>query len=141
MLGRLARTIGSTCVAAGFAACVTGSGPARSSRDAIDHASSITMVTGEELARLGEHRTLMDALEQLRPSMLTSSGRPPRVSVDGSPPAELSFLRTISASQVREVRLQRASSSVGHSIIESNGDVVAGDVIVVTTSRGGRRER
>ena len=128
-------------MAAGFAACVTGSGPARSSRDATENAASMAVVTAHELARFGEHRTLMDALEQLRPSMLKSSGRPPRISVDGSPPTELSFLRTISASQVREVRLQRALWSVGNAVIDSNGDVVAGDMIVVTTWRGGRIDR
>lgn len=83
----------------------------------------------------------MGALERLRPSMLGLSGRPPRVSLDGASPAELSLLRTISVSEVREVRLQRASSSAGHSAIASNGDVVVGDVIVVTTWRGGRGER
>jgi hypothetical protein len=141
MLGRLGRTIRGTCMAAGLVACATGSGPARRSGDATDTAASISVVTRDELVRFGEHRTLMDALERLRPSMLGLSGRPPRVSLDGSPPAELSLLRTISVSQVREVRLQRASSSVGHSAIASNGAVVVGDVIVVTTWRGGRGER
>ena len=137
MLGRLGRAVLGTCMAAGLAGCVTGSGPARRSRSATDYAASKDVVTREELVRFGEHRTLMEALERVRPTMLGLSGRPPRVSLDGSPPAELSLLRTISASQVREVRLQRASSSVGHSAIASNGDVVVGDVIVVTTWRGG----
>jgi len=71
--------------------------------------------------------------------MLRSRGAsPPLVSVDGSAPAELSLLRTIQTSTVREVRLLRASSSVGIVGIAPNGDVIASDVIVVTTWKGGR---
>jgi hypothetical protein len=76
----------------------------------------------------------MEALEQLRPSMLLArGGRLPMLSVDGGPPTDLSILRTISTSVVREVRLQRASSSAGFSRILPNGDVIVGDVIVVIT--------
>jgi hypothetical protein len=69
--------------------------------------------------------------------LVSRGGTTPRVSVDGSPPADLSLLRTIEASAVREVRLQRASSSVGHAAIAVNGDVIVGDVIVVMTRHGG----
>ena len=55
MLGRVGRTLRSTCMAAGLVACATGSGPARSSRDATDNGPSNAVVTREELARLGEH--------------------------------------------------------------------------------------
>ena len=76
----------------------------------------------------------MEALERLRPSMLLArGGRLPLVSVDGELSTDLSVLRTISVLLVREVRLQRASSSAGYSRILPNGDVIVGDVIVVTT--------
>jgi hypothetical protein len=99
------------------------------------------VVTAQEMARFVRQGSLMDALKQLRPSMLNARGSVPLVSVDGSPPVEASLLHLIPASNVREVRLQRASSSVGHIIIAPNGDVVAGDVILVTTWEGVRRVR
>ena len=68
-----------------------------------------SVVTAQELAGLLRQGSLMEALERLRPFMLVSRGTTPRVSVDGSPPAELSLLRAIPASVVREVRLQRSS--------------------------------
>ena len=124
---------------AGLAAGCTGHAGTRRSSEATNNASSSTVVTAQELAGLARQGSLMDALERLRPNMLASRGTPPRVSVDGAPLAELSFLRSIPASTVREVRLQRASSSVGHAFIAPNGDVVLSDVIVVTTWPGGRR--
>ena len=99
------------------------------------------VVTTQEFASIVRQGTLLEALERLRPSMLLArGGRTPLVSVDGAPPTDLSVLRTISASHVREVRLQRASSSPVHSRILPNGDVVVCDVIVVTTLGSVRRE-
>jgi len=98
-----------------------------------DDGSSSTVVTAKELARVGQHGSLMDALERLRPVMVAGRGAVPRVSVDGSPPGELALLRTIQASAVREVRLERSSSSVGLPAVVPNGEVIVGDVIVVTT--------
>lgn len=97
--------------------------------------SPSTIVTAQQLARLVRQGSLMDAIEQLRPSWL-GRGSPPLVSVDGSTPADLSSLRLIPVSTVQEVRLQRASSSVGRSTITPNGYVRVGDVIVVSTRKG-----
>ena len=104
-------------------------------------ASASTVVTVQELAGIIRQGSLMEALERLRPFMLISRGTTPWVSVDGAPPAELSLLRTIPVSEVREVRLLRSSSSVGHVIAAPNGDVIVADLIVVTTRLGVRGER
>jgi hypothetical protein len=125
-------------VVTGLAAgCSTRGLTVRSSTREPHGASGYTVVTAAELARIGRQGSLMDALERLRPSMLASRGATPLVSVDGSPASDLSSLRMIGASDVREVRLHRASSSVGRSAVLRNGDVVVGDLIVVTTWRGG----
>ena len=138
------RVLGSAASALGVAALTacyahtswpTRSGEARTSLSAHE------VVTAKEFARIVRQGTLMEALEQLRPSMLQArGGRPPVVSVDGTAPTDLAVLRTIPASVVREVRLQRASSNTGYSRIRPNGDVVVGDVIAVTTLGGARRE-
>lgn len=104
-------------------------------------ASASTVVTAQELAGIIRQGSLMEALQRLRPFMLASRGTTPWVSIDGAPPAELSLLRTIPASEVREVRMLRASSSVGHVITAPNGDVIVADLIVVSTWQGGRGER
>jgi hypothetical protein len=96
------------------------------------------ILTNQELARLVRQGSLMDALQQLRPFWLGTRGTPPLVSLDGSTPTELSYLRQIPVSTVHEVRLQRASSSVGRAVIRPDGDVAAVDVIVVSTRRGDR---
>ncbi len=120
------------------AGCATGPARNRSSSEVTDGVSASTVVTAQELGGIIQHGTLMDALQRLRPFMLVSRGTTPWVSVDGSPPAELSLLRSIPASDVREVRLLRSSSSVGHVITAPNGDVIVADLIVVTTRHGGR---
>lgn len=102
--------------------------------------SASTVVTAQELTGIIRQGSLMDALQRLRPFMLASRGTTPWVSIDGAPPAELSLLRTIPASEVREVRLLRSSSSVGHVITAPNGDVIVADLIVVTTWQGGRAQ-
>jgi hypothetical protein len=101
-------------------------------------ASTNALVTRQELARFVRQGALMDALQQLRPFWLGTRGTPPLVSVDGSTPTEMSYLRQIPVSTVDEVRLQRSSSSVGRAVILPNGDVAVADVIVVLTRRGGR---
>jgi hypothetical protein len=125
---------------AGLAAgCVSHAVGTPSSNDVVSAAGGATVVTAQELARSTPQGMLLDALQRVRPLMLRSRGAsPPLVSVDGSAPAELSLLRTIQTSTVREVRLLRASSSVGIVGIAPNGDVIASDVIVVTTWKGGR---
>ena len=123
------------------AGCAPATVTNRNSGEVTYGASSSTVVTAQEFAQIVPQGSLMDALERLRPFMLVSRGTTPRVSVDGSPPAELSLLRMIPSSAVREVRLQRSSSSVGHAIVAPNGDVIVGDVIVVATWQGGRGER
>ena len=80
----------------------------------------------------------MDALQRLRPSWLRSRGASPMVSVDGGPAMELLSLRLISASLVREVRLERSTSGAGRASAPwSDGDVIVGNVIVVTTGHRG----
>jgi hypothetical protein len=124
-------------VVTGLAAGCSTRGLTRRSAREPHSASGYAVVTAAELVRVARQGSLMDALERLRPSMLTSRGATPLVSVDGSPASDLSSLRMIGTSDVREVRLQRASSSGGRSAVLPNGDVVVGDLIVVTTWRGG----
>lgn len=137
-----ARRSAITLAMTGLSACYTNVPlPAPRPNGASRNVSPSTVVTTQEFASIVRQGTLMEALERLRPSMLFArGGRLPLVSVDGAPPTDLSVLRTISASHVREVRLQRASSSAGHSRILTNGDVVVGDVIVVTTLGSVRRD-
>src|SRR5688572_17595156 len=93
--------------------CGTHAGVTPSSRAPTIAAAASTVVAGEELARVAPQGSLMDALARARPSfMLRSRGTTPLVSVDGSAPAELSVLRMIEVSAVREVRLQRSSSGL-----------------------------
>ena len=134
----LARRILSLLAIAGLAAgCATHSPATRRPSETASPSASV-VVTAQELARLVRQGSLMDALQQLRPSWLATRGTPPLVSVDGSTPTELSYLQLIPVSTVHEVRLQRASSSVGRSMIMPNGDVVVRDLIDVSTRKGGR---
>jgi len=104
----------------------------------IGSASASTLVTAQELAGIAQRGSLMEALQRLRPGWLQSRGAKPSVLVDGGPSTELSYLSTIPASTVLEVRLERSASSVGRATIAPNGDVVVGgNLIVVTTRRGG----
>ena len=125
-------------VVAVAAGCATSAIPNRGSAE-MSGASAGSVVTAQELARMVGTSSLMDALKQTHPSMLLPSrGATPMVSLDGSPATELSLLQTIPTSTVREVRRERSSSSVGRAAIASNGDVIVGDIIVVTTWKGGR---
>ena len=132
---RFARRSAITIAMAGLSGCYShASLPAPGSSGAGRSVSPGAVVTTQEFASIVRQGTLMEALERLRPSMLLArGGRLPLVTVDGAPPTDLSVLRTISASHVREVRLRRASSSAGYSRLLPNGDVIVGDVIVVIT--------
>jgi hypothetical protein len=103
--------------------------------------SASTVLTSKDLGRLVRQGSVMDALERLRPFWLVSRGTTPLVSIDGSSPADVSLLRTIPVSVVREVRLLRSSSSAVRASIMPNGDVIVGDVIAVSTRQGGRPEQ
>lgn len=133
----LARRVTSLLALTGLAAGCATQRPATRVPSEPGPSSASVVVTDQELARLLTQGSLMDALQQLRPFWLTSRGTPPLVSVDGSTPSELSLLRLIPVSTVREVRLERSSSSAGRATILPNGDVIVGDVIVVSTRRGG----
>jgi hypothetical protein len=126
------RTSGMLILAAFVTGCATGS---VGSRDALSRASLDAVVTSKELGGIGQQGSLMDALARVRPGWLNSHGATTGVSVDGSPSSELSYLRTIPASEVLEVRLERPSSSVGRVSIAPNGDVIVANMIIVTTRR------
>jgi hypothetical protein len=111
------------------------------SLDATSRFSEGTVLTADELGKVPRQGSLMEAMERLRPQWLTSRGATPWVVIDGAPPAELSVLQIVQASEVREVRLERSASSVGHAAFAANGAVVVGNTIVVTTRRGGRGQR
>lgn len=124
------------------AGCASHAGRETSSRAPTVGVAASTVVTAEELGRVAQQGSLMDALARARPSfILRSRGATPLVSVDGSALTELSILRTIEASAVREVRLQRASSGVVQPAIGPGGQVIVGDVIAVTTLAGPRVPR
>lgn len=124
-------------LAAQVAGCAAGS---VRSHDASTRVSAGTVVTAQELARIVRQGSLLEALEGLRPGWLRSRGAAPGVSVDGGTPAELALLDMIPASTVSEVRFERASSGAGHVVVAPNGRVTVGDMILVTTRRGGGRE-
>jgi hypothetical protein len=116
------------------AGCATG---AMSARGATERQWANTVITTQELDGIPQRGSLMEALKRLRPEWLASRGGTPYVTVDGAPPTDLSFLDTILASTIREVHIERASSSVGHSAVGPNGKLVVGDIIVVTSRHGG----
>ena len=135
IVARCVRTVFAIAVAGG---CTTSPVRYRNLGDP-SRASAGIVVDAQELARAASG-SLMDALQRLHPDMLVSTrGGTLLVSIDGSPPTDLSVLRTIPTSIVHEVRLQRSSSSVGQSGISPTGAVIVGDMLVVTTGGGARR--
>ena len=99
--------------------------------------SDATVVTATELMRVGQGGSIFTALQYARPSFLAARGGVPLVSVDGSAATDASILRSMSVSDVQEVRLVRGTSGAGRPAALPNGDVVSGgDVIVVVTRRG-----
>ena len=122
-----------------YSVALVGGCAARAARglDATRSASTGTVVTVQELERIVNQGSLMDALQQLRPLWLKSRGGTPAVSVDRGPSTDVSILRMVPASAVGEVRLERSTSSVGRATIAPNGDIhMGGTLIVVTTRRG-----
>ena len=99
-----------------------------------DGASGANVVTASDLASGGEGRTVLAALQQVRPSFLGRSGRLPAVSLDETPVTDVSILSLLTVSAICEVRLQRGTSGAGHALILSNGAVSGGgDVLRVRT--------
>jgi hypothetical protein len=86
-----------------------------------------------ELSRHLQAPSLHSAIQHMRPWFLSGRGRAPAVSIDGGPAVEISVLYLISVRDVLEIRLERASSSVGRQMVTPDGRVVVGDLIVVTT--------
>jgi hypothetical protein len=81
----------------------------------------------------------MDVLERIRPGWFESRGTTPLVSVDGSPPSDITTLQAIQIAEVRELRLERSTLSVGHASLAANGNVIRGDIIMVSTRVPGSR--
>ena len=94
-------------------------------------AYSATLVTAEELSRVGPGQTLLDALRGIRPSWLVSRGSQPMVSVDGAPATDIGILRTLLVTHAHDLRLHRSTSGVGGVAVSTGGAV--GDVIYVRT--------
>ena len=94
-------------------------------------AYSATLVTAEELSRVGPGQTLLEALRGIRPSWLVSRGSQPLVSVDGAPATDLAILSTLLVTYASELRFHRATSGVGGVAVATGGAV--GDVIYVRT--------
>lgn len=95
-------------------------------------AAANAIVTARELSRF-EHSSLATALGALRPWLHSQRGAPLRVSVDGAPSEELRVLELIRVADVAEVRLIRGSlSAEARATRASNGDLVTGDVLLVT---------
>lgn len=95
--------------------------------------SENSVLTAAELSRYAPGTSLLDALQRLRPSFLHPRGTSALVSIDRTAPTDLNVLSTIAVSAVAEVRLLRATNSVGKPAILRNGDVAVGDVLLVLT--------
>ena len=106
-------------------ACATNSTP----RGRI--AYSATLLTADELSRVGPGQTLLEALRGIRPSWLVSRGSQPQVSVDGAPATDLAILGTLLVTHAHDVRLHRSTSGMGGIAVATGGAV--GDVIYVRT--------
>ena len=145
-IGRLQMTRGDNMLLTrraviGFALAGLVAGCANSTKTAraLTGRAAYAVVTAQELSGARQQGSLMDALVRLRPSWLTSRGATPGLSVDGGSPTDADFLRLIPVSDVREVRFERSTSSLRQSRIATNGDVIVGNMIVVTTRRGDGR--
>lgn len=96
-------------------------------------AAGSVVLTMAEMMRVAPGQTVWTAIERLRPGFLQGRGSVPTVSLDGAAAMELSVLRTIPVSEVREVRLLRGVASGSRAAVLPNGDVVVGDVVLVLT--------
>lgn len=113
--------------------CVAGPNPGRRADAASVSGNSV--VTATELSRYAEGMSLLDALQRLRPSFLYPRGTSALVSIDGTAPTDQEVLSSIPVSTVAEVRLLRATNSVGKPTILRNGDVAVRDVLLVLTRK------
>ena len=98
-----------------------------------DGVSDADVVRASDLARAGDTRSVFDALQHARPSLLGTRGRLPAVSLDESLVTDVSILKMLSVSDICEIQLRRATSGAGHSVVLSNGAVSNGDVLLVRT--------
>ena len=115
-------------------ACATGSG-----RSAVTDWRTADIVTGADLARGATGgESLWNALQRVRPLFLASRRSVKMVSIDGSPVVELSVLHSVLVTEVAEVRLVRASSSITRAAVVPNGQIVTGDVLMVRSWRSRR---
>jgi len=112
-------------------ACLTSACATNSTRRGHGMAYSASLVTAEELSRVGPGQTLLEALRGIRPSWLVSRGSQPLVSVDGAPATDLAILSTLLVTYASELRFHRATSGVGGVAVATGGAV--GDVIYVRT--------
>ena len=96
------------------------------------------MVTASDLAGGGEGRTVLAALQQVRPSFLGRPGRLPAVTLDETLVTDVSILSVLTVSAICDIRLQRGTSGAGHALVLSDGAVSSGgDVLRVRTRRQG----
>jgi hypothetical protein len=105
----------------------------KQTRDTTAPPTARDVISGSELARSASGSSVLVALRLTRPWFLASRGSTPVVSIDGSPPVELSLLSAIPVTDVIEVRLLRATSGAGRVAVLPNGDTVVGDVLLVIT--------
>lgn len=113
--------------------CVVRPNPAR--HKAAASVSGNSLVTAAEFSRYAPETSLLDALQRLRPTFLYPRGTSALVSVDGTAPTDQGVLSSIPVSMVVEVRLLRATNSVGKPTVLRNGDVAVGDVLLVVTRK------
>ena len=99
-----------------------------------------TVLNEDELMGFSQSGSLFDAVQRLRPGWFESRGTTPLVSVDGSPPSDISTLQSIQVVEAKELRLERPTLTVSHSTLAANGNVIRGDIIMVRTKIAGRRE-
>jgi hypothetical protein len=117
-------------------ACAHQAGRVYSVTAVFDGASAANVVTASDLASGGEGRTVLAALQQVRPSFLGRPGRLPAVSLDETLVTDVSILSMLTVSAICEIRLQRGTSGAGHALILSDGSVSSGgDVLRVRTRR------
>jgi hypothetical protein len=119
-------------IAALSMSCAARSGR-RSSGAGTSRAAEGVVLTMAEMMRVAPGQSVWTAIERLRPGFLQGRGSVPTVSLDGGAAMELSVLRTIPVSEVREVRLLRGVAGGSRAAVLPNGDVVVGDVVLVLT--------
>ena len=94
-----------------------------------------TVLSGVELTHAVQSENLMATLMKFRPWFLATRGGAVLVSVDGLVSADLSILRAISVTEVCEVRLERGTSTAGHSAVLPNGRVTSGGDLIAVSLR------